>query len=289
MSIYASEFQNIAGSGSGSSSGLQAGVVIPFGKRNSVDIGATSDGTATLEVQQPAPEIGNWGYQAYVAAGHTNHAFVEAQVKSPVGLFSAGADTNDGQSTFRLESQGALSLVDRAVFASNSIYDSFAIVDTGPIHHVRVMQENREVGRTDASGRLLVPDMRSFDLNNITIEPTDIPPDVTINNATYSMRPQDRSGVVVRFPIKFSHGALLRLVDESGAPLPLGSAATLKATGAVVPIGYDGEAYMEDLSPQNELSVERADGQHCRATFNYRPVAGEIPSIGPLRCVEARP
>jgi outer membrane usher protein len=206
-----------------------------------------------------------------------------------VGLFSAGADTNEGQSTFRLESQGALSLVDRGVFASNAIYDSFAIVDTGPIHHVRVMQENREVGKTDASGRLLVPDMRSFDLNNITIEPTDIPPDVTINNASYSMRPQDRSGVVVRFPIKFSHGALLRLVDESGAPLPLGSAATLKATGAVAPIGYDGEAYMEGLSPQNELSVERADGQHCRATFNYRPVPGEIPSIGPLRCVEARP
>ncbi|HEY2858525.1 MAG TPA: fimbria/pilus outer membrane usher protein [Terracidiphilus sp.] len=287
MSVYASEFKDV--SGTSGSNGLQAGVVIPFGRRNSVDIGATSDGTATLEVQQPAPEIGNWGYQAYVAAGHTNHAFVEAQVKSPVGLFSAGADTSDGQSTFRLESQGALSLVDRGFFASNEIYDSFAIVDTGPIHHVRVMQENREVGRTDSSGRLLVPDMRSFDLNHITIEPTDIPADVTINNDVYEMRPQDRSGVVVKFPIKFSHGALLRLVDEKGEALPLGSAATLKATGAVVPIGYDGDAYMEDLKPHNELVVELADGRHCRTSFNYKPMPGEIPSIGPLRCVEARP
>ena len=36
------------------------------------------------------------------------------------------------------------------------------------------------MGSTNSSGRLLVPDMRAFDLNHIAIEATDIPPDVTI-------------------------------------------------------------------------------------------------------------
>jgi outer membrane usher protein len=69
----------------------------------------------------------------------------------------------------------------------------------------------------------------------------------------------------------------------------VGSAATLKATGVTVPVGYEGEAYVEDLSPHNELTVELPDGLHCTIVFEYHPVPGDIPSIGPLRCVEQKP
>jgi outer membrane usher protein len=89
---------------------------------------------------------------------------------------------------------------------------------------------------------------------------------------------------VVKFPVKVSHGALVKLVDEAGKPLELGRAATLKATGVASPIGYDGDAYVADLGPRNELLVERKDGSLCTVSFDYRPVARDIPSIGPLRC-----
>jgi len=287
VSIYASEFKNLAGASG--SSGMQVGLTIPFGRRSSVNVSATSDGNGQLQAQKSAALIGDWGYDAYVSAGNSNHEFGQVQYKSPVGLFTAGADQSAGQTTLRLESQGAFSWVDRGLFPSNTIYDSFGIVDTSPIAHVHVLQENRDVGSTDSSGRLLVPDMRSFDLNRIAIAATDIPSDVTIDDATVEMRPQDRSGVVVRFPVKFSHGALLRLIDGAGVPMSLGSAATLRATGVTVPVGYDGDAYVEDLSPHNELTVESMNGQRCTVAFDYKPVAGDIPSIGPLRCLEKRP
>jgi outer membrane usher protein len=95
--------------------------------------------------------------------------------------------------------------------------------------------------------------------------------------------------VVVRFPIKFSHAALLQLVDEAGVPIPIGSTATLRAVGSVVPVGYDGDAYVEDLRLHNELTVKRPDGRSCTVLFDYRPIPGDIPSIGPLRCVEIKP
>ncbi len=133
-----------------------------------------------------------------------------------------------------------------------------------------------------------MPDMRAFDVNHLAIDPTDIPPDATLNDVVRVVRPQDRSGVVVRFPIKFSHGALLRLIDPAGVPIPLGSIATLRATGAAVPIGYDGDAYIEDLSPHNEVTVERMDGRRCTVAFDYRPLKGDIPSIGPLPCREKK-
>ncbi len=287
VTIYASGFKDFAATGDGS--GLQFGVTIPFGRRSSVNVSGTSDGSVQVQAQRSAALIGEWGYDAYVSAGNSQHEFGQVKYKSGVGLFTAGVDQSSGLTTLRLESQGALSWVDGGLFPSNEIYDSFAIVDTSPMPHVHVYQENRNVGRTDSSGRLLVPDMRSFDLNHIDIEPTDIPPDVTINTATREMRPQDRSGVVIKFPIKLSRSALLHLVDDAGAPMPLGSTATLRATGAVVPVGYDGEAYIEDLSAHNEIAVERLDGRHCAVTFDYHPVPGGIPSIGPLKCKEVQP
>jgi outer membrane usher protein len=286
MSIYATVFRDLVNQGSG---GLQVGLTIPFGRNSSVGVSGASDGSGQVQVQRPAARIGDWGYQAYISAGNTPHEFVQGQYKSHLALLTAGVDINGGQTTLRMESQGALSLVDGGLFPSNTIYDSFAIVDTGPMAHVHVLQENCDVGRTNSAGRLLVPDMHSFDLNHLAIELTDIPPDATINNATREVRPQDRSGVVVKFAVKISHGALLQLVDEAGVSVPVGSTAKLRATGATVPIGYDGDAYVQDLNPQNEIDVERPDGRRCSVAFNYQPMSGEIPSIGPLRCLEQGP
>jgi outer membrane usher protein len=287
MSIYANEFISYASTGK--TNGLQVGITIPIGKRSAVTVSGASDGSGQVQAQKSAPQVGDWGYDAFVSAGDSTHEFAQGQYKSQVGLFTTGIDQSAGQTTVRLESQGAVSFIDKALFLSNWVYDSFAIVDTSPIPRVHVLQENRDVGRTNSSGRLLVPDMRSFDLNHITIEPTDIPADATINNAARAFRPRDLSGVVLKFPIKFSHAALLQLVDEAGVPLPLGSAATLRATSAVFPVGFDGDAYVEDLSLHNELIVEKPNGQRCTVAFDYKAVPGEIPSIGPLRCLEKKP
>jgi len=287
MFIYANEYKYFANTGD--NSGLQVGITIPFGKRSSVTVSGASDGSGQVQAQKSAPQIGDWGYDAYVSAGDSTHEFAQGQYKSRVGLFTAGVDHASGQTTVRLESQGALSFIDKALFPSNWVYDSFAIVDTSPIPRVHVLQENRDVGRTNSSGRLLVPDMLSYQLNHIAVDPTDIPADATINNDKRAFRPRDLSGVVLKFPIKFSHAALLQLVDEAGVSMPLGSTVTLRATGAVAPVGFDGDAYVEDLSLHNELIVERPNGRRCTVAFDYQPQPGEIPSIGPLRCLEKKP
>jgi outer membrane usher protein len=286
VSFYATEFRDLHAAGS---SGLQVGLTIPLGRRSSVSVGGSSTGAMQAQAQQSTVTIGDWGYQGYVSAGGGSQAFGIMQYKSPVGLFSAGVDNSSGQTTVRLESQGAVSLVDRGLFPSNMIYDSFAIVDTAPVEHVHVYQENRNVGSTDKSGRLLVPDMRSFDVNHIGIEPKDVPADADLASDNRIIRPQDRSGVVIRFPIQFSHGALLKLVDKTGQPIPLGSTATLLGSTVPAPVGYDGETYLEGLSTHNRVSVGLANGTRCTVSFDYKPVPGDIPTIGPLRCQEVKP
>jgi outer membrane usher protein len=287
LSFSATGFHDFASAGS---SGVLFGVTIPIGSRSSASgsVGSGSGGAyAQVQAVQSPVSIGDWGYQTYSAASQPNHEFAELDYKSPWALLSAGADRIGRQTTERAEAQGALSYADGGMFASNPINDSFGVVDTNGVQGIRVYDENREIGRTDSAGRLLLPDLRSFDVNHIAIEPTDIPADATVPAVAQEVRPQDRSGVVVRFKVKTSHGALLRLVDVSGAPIPVGSTATLAATKVTVPVGYDGEAFVQDLSPRdNRVTVERTDGRRCAAVFSYRAKPGEIPTIGPLRCQE---
>jgi outer membrane usher protein len=288
VSLYATGFQDFA---KGGGKGVMLGLTIPIGPRSSAG-GSVGSGTggpyAQVQATQSPVLIGDWGYQVYGANGTSNHEFGLVQYRSPWGLVSTGADRVGNQTALHAEAQGAVSFAGGGFFASNTINDAFAVVDTGT-EGIRVLNENREVGRTDSAGRLLVPDLRSYDINRLSIEPTDAPADATVAFAARDVRPQDRSGVVVHFPIRTSHGALLRLVDETGQPLPVGSAATLAGTKTAVPVGYDGEAYVQDLDRHNKLNVERPDGRRCAVSFDYAPAKGEIPTIGPLACRESRP
>jgi outer membrane usher protein len=287
VSMYATGFRDFS---NGRNGGGMVGLTIPLGARSSAgaSAGFGSGGRSNqVQAQQSAVTIGDFGYQAYASgSGGTTHEFAQAIYKSPWMLVDAGVSRMGRETSLQAESQGAISYVDGSIFASNPINDSFAVVDTNGLENVRVLYENRDAGSTDKEGQLLVPDLRSFDINHIAIEPNDIAPDTTIDVTARDVRPQDRSGVVVKFAVKISHAALLRLVDNAGAPIPLGSTATLRATGIVVPVGYDGEAYVQDLAPHNELTVERMDSRRCIAKFDYTAIRGEIPSIGPLQCVE---
>ena len=288
LSFYATAFRDFA---QGGGSGAILGVTIPIGPRSSAGVSAGSgsgSGYAQVQATQSPVLIGDWGYQIYGSAGNPDQQFGLVQYKSPWGLVSAGASRIGTQTALRGEAQGALSYADGGLFASNTINDAFAVVDTDT-PDIRVYSENREVERTDSAGRVLVPDLRSFDLNNLSIDPSDVPADASVPYMTKEVRPQYRSGVVVRFPVRASHGALLRLVDQAGQPLPVGSVATLKATKASVPVGYDGEAYVQDLRRHNELAIERPDGSRCTVAFDYEPAPGEIPTIGPLTCRQEPP
>jgi outer membrane usher protein len=283
--FYADAFHDFAHKGG---SGASIGISIPLGRRSSASAsgnyqsGSPVDGQ--VRAQQNVVNVGDTGYQAFVSGPSSPHEFGEFDYKSRWGLLSAGVDHLDGATTFRLQAQGALSFADNRLFASNTVTQSFAVVDTGGVGGVHVLYENRPDGVTDAKGRLLVPDLRSWDANRLSIDPGDVPIDTQVPYTERQVRPPDRSGIVVKFPIRRTDGALLTLVDETGRPVPVGSSATLEATGSEVTIGYDGQAFVEGLQRRNRLVVQLPEGGRCVVSFAYAPVAGAIPKLGPLTC-----
>ena len=240
--VYANAFHDFA---TRDSDAFSIGVSIPLGSRTSASASVQSQsGVQSYQagVAQSATTVGEWGYHVFGSVDHPNHEFAQVSYMSPWTFVAAGVDRFGDRTTVQAEVHGAVSFVDDGLFVSNQIDDSFAVVDTHGIEGIAVQQENRYAGRTDTDGKVLVPDLRSFEINHLSIEPRDAPIDATVPFTTRDVRPQDRSGVVVSFPLKISNGALLRLTDAAGTPIAVGSVATLHSSGVAVPVGYDGEA-----------------------------------------------
>lgn len=184
---------------------------------------------------------------------------------------------------------GAIVAAGGGLFLSNRIDDSFAIVNAGA-PDIDVMHDNRVVARTNASGKALAPNLRSYQPNRISIDPRNLPVNAVIESTLDVIAPPDRAGVVVDFGVKTTtHSAIVVLTDEAGAPLPVGSSGAIhaglrgSAPAASFTVGYDGRAFIANLAMDNIVVVTRGD-RDCEARFAYAPRGDEQIVIGPVPC-----
>jgi outer membrane usher protein len=283
VSFYATGFKDLL---DGHNYGVGFGISVALGVSTSASTGGSVDNgraSSTFSIGKSAQSENDFGYQLQDQEGFAAQRQAEGQYLSPWGRLTLGAAQSPGQAAVRGGASGALVWADGHVFASDRIYDSFAVVNTGGVAGVPVLYENRLVGTTDSSGRLLVPSLLSFQNNQLAVDTTRLPADIEVGQTSVLVRPSDRSGTVVDFHVRKVHAALVTLQDASGKPVPLGSVARI-AGAEDQPVGYDGQAYVTGLQPTNHMQVVLPDGGSCSVQFDYQPVAGDIPLVGPLVC-----
>ena len=265
--------------------GAMVGISISLGTTTAGGSVSLDGGRRNYQAQasRAATTIGDLGLRTYASEGAIAHRIAEGEYLASWGRMSAGVEQFSGTGSARLGARGALVVTGEGLYPSDSVPDSYAVVDTGGVADVGILHENRLVGRTDAKGRLLVPYLRSYQANKLTVDTADLPLDVQAGQSQVEVRPSERSGVRVNFDIHRDNAALVRLQARSGHPLPLGATATLPG-GEATPVGHGGEAFLMGLQPTNQLRVTLPGGGSCEARFAYQPVAGELPVIGPVVC-----
>lgn len=237
---------------------------------------------ATLEVSQPIPGDGGFGWRAQVQQGDDVHAgFAEAGWRTGWGQFVAGASSYGGNTLGYASLDGALVFLGGHLFPSRRVDDAFAVVSTDGVAGVPVKLENRPIGVTDRNGMLLVTPLNAWQDNQLAIDPMDLPADRRIERVNAIAAPPRGAGTVVRFGIAPLRAAAVVLVDADGRPLPTGSEVHFDGGSAVV--GYDGETYVEGLGDRNTLRVTAAAGA-CEARFDLPATTQGIPVVGPLTC-----
>lgn len=238
---------------------------------------------ATLDVARSIPSEGGLGWRARVHDGEQTSGQAELGWRSQHTEGVAGLQDQAGSSSGYAGIGGAFVFMDRHFYAARRVDQAFAVVATG-MPGVPVLLSNREIGRTDENGNLLVTPLNAYQRNLVAIDPMQLPADLSIERVENEVVPADRSGTLVDFRVKPALAASLILHDERGQPLPVGSVIERHGEPVAV-VGYDGAAYLEGLSSDNDLGV-RHPGGRCTVRFRYEPDAGGVPLLGPLRCVK---
>jgi outer membrane usher protein len=202
------------------------------------------------------------------------------------GEIIASAQDNAGHTNVSLEGTGSVVWMDGALEPARRVGEAFALVSTDGLANVPVMHENQLIGHTDGSGHLLVTDLNAYQHNAIGIDSMQLPADTKVPITAVDAAPRSQSGVLAHFPISHYVAASITLVDDNQLPLPVGARVHVLETGEDFVVGYDGQAFIEDLQPENHLVVD-APNYQCAAQFNYKRddnQSGLIGNLGSVRC-----
>ena len=229
------------------------------------------------------PEPGNYGYDIRDSEGATPDRYAAASYRSSIGQLDGYAEQFNHQLNATVQAQGSIATMGGDVFLSNRIDNSFAVVDAGA-PGVKVFYENRPAGSTDSQGLALIPTLRSYQANKVSIDALDLPLNAEASITQDVVAPANRSGVLVKFGVKTDlKAAVVILTHKDGGVLSAGASGHLEGGNETFVVGYDGRAYVKGLAPTNTVVV--ADGQNeCRASFPYEPRQDSQVSIGPVVC-----
>lgn len=238
-----------------------------------------------INASQTPPGDGGWGWnvaasqQASRQSGQGEVGYLGRFGKAYTG-FSRLPDNHYGYAG----ATGSLVAMGGGLFAAREINNGFAVVSTDGIPDVPVKLQNNLVGRSDDQGLLLVTSLNSYQNNQISIDPMDLPANMRIARVEANATPADRSGTLVSFGITPVRAAQVTLVNEQGKAISEGSMAYItNGAGQSSVVGFDGMAWFDSLEQHNRLRVDTDTGS-CNAQFDYPANAKGIVQIGPLEC-----
>jgi outer membrane usher protein len=249
--------------------GLAVGVSIPLGAARHATAGVRRDRSGRADLvasltKSADRNAGSFGYRVNLSRQNRlfGATYQTTYGRADVLLRESGHGTS-ASATF----DGALVLAGGGLFAANRIHDGFAVVNLGR-RDVAISLNNREVARTGASGKALVPDLRSYRLNRISINPLELPLDANIGATAMNVVTARRSGVSLDFGGTVEAAALVVLRDAAGAFLPPGSETRLRGSSDLFVVGYDGEVWITGLGSSNQITAQTAQAT-CSANFDY--------------------
>lgn len=247
---------------------------------------------AVLQVSRSVPAGSGLGYRLAAGVGDSDRRAAEVSAQNGIGAYNLAVDQFQGQAAFRGSASGGVAFLGGSAFLSRRITDSFAVVQVPDYSGVGIYADNQLVASTDADGNALLPRLRPYQKNTVRIEQADLPLDAQIDAVQLDAVPYFRSGLLLKFPVKRSRGALLTVVLENGETLPAGAQAQIIGDNVeenkVFPIGLRGEVYLTGLAPSNRLRVTWLD-QRCEFILPYPESTDPLPYLGSYTCTRVEP
>lgn len=282
--VFFSTFTDLERKGS---FGVFAGLSWMMDGNITASTGISSDDTGTSVtadlMKSEQPVVGSTGWRVRGSYGQNDIIAASGSYRSSIGRAEAGVEKFNDSVRGTAQFEGAIIVAGGGAFLANRVSDAFSVVDVGA-PDVEVFYENRPIGKTNKRGKLLVSDLRSYEDNAISIDPSNLPLDASVSTTRQVVRPSDRSGAVVDFNVSAdTRPALITIRNEAGDYIQTGASAQLNDDETTI-VGYDGQVYAENIAETNTLIVRQSNGENCTVTFTAPAKANERTTIPDAVC-----
>lgn len=273
---------------------LAMSLQIPIGDRDSVAVSTenTPDygNTQRINYNHTMPSDGGFSWNMAWARQSQSSNYQQATLgwrNNNIEL-QGGGYGEENEMTWWGEAMGSLVLMDGQFFAANKINDAFVVVSTDGNAKVPVSYEHQPVGSTNDKGYLLISGVSAWYPASYSINALNLPADTQLKETERRIALRRNSGYLLEFPMEQERVASVILHDEQGNPLPVSSTVSRPGQADAL-VGYDGIAWLENLSNVNPLTVTTPQGIRCAVTLTTQARADhKLQTYGPLVCRERR-
>jgi outer membrane usher protein len=288
LSTYIARTRQNSGQ-STTSVGLTFSMVLDANRSASVSMQRSDNQRPSVQaefVQLPPGDLG-LGYRVRASRGDTERAEAGVEWRTRWGIVSADAAAVRGETATRLRASGSVGLADGMLFTSRSSNEAFALVTVEGSPGITIYRENQPWAVTNDSGRAIVPGLRAYGTNYLSIDAGDLPIEATLRRDSMQVVPRYRSIADVRFDLSYDLvvNATVQLAD--GTPLPPGIDVVGADRKEPLLTGYGGAISI--AGPRSgEVFEARWRGQRCRFALGIIDPKAKLPSLGPYTCEMVR-
>ncbi|HUI44565.1 MAG TPA: fimbria/pilus outer membrane usher protein [Nitrospirota bacterium] len=239
---------------------------------------STKDGDSeTLQLQKATPIGEGVGYRGTfsrsdsASAGTTNSFNPFVQYNGHYGSYSLDSyfQKSAGVSSqmYNLTAAGSVVYAGGLFGFSRPVDDSFSIVQVDKLSGVGVMVNSEEIGKTDSAGRIIIPTMRSYNVNQVNLEDKNIPIEYSMSGINANVLPSPWGGSCIDFDIAKVQAVTGSLfIKQAGQMTPLefyDVTMTVKGRAFKFLTGKGGEFYFETTLKAKDKNPSSGQ-QGCR-------------------------
>lgn len=238
---------------------------------------SSGSNSETVQIQKSLPVGEGTGFNVSTERNETSTAGVISSFKpalqynSRYGTYAAEyayQQSNSGSTdASRVSAAGSISWAGSTIGLTRPVTDSFALVKVGDVEGVRVYQNNQEIGKTNSSGTIFIPNLSAFNYNQISINDTDVPIDYQLTSKMIFTSPPYRSGSCVIFEtakLQAITGILHANIDGAMKPLIFKEVSlNLDDRTVTLQTGAGGEFYLDNYS-LNQKNSDDGMGKGCQ-------------------------
>ncbi|WP_225378473.1 fimbria/pilus outer membrane usher protein [Escherichia coli] len=212
----------------------------------------------------------NWGNQGQHSATSAGLNYDGGR-----GAFGVSHTQSARSRNTNFSASGGVVAHPHGVTLSRTLGNSMALVSTQGVSGVPVM--NGGGITTDYFGYAVVPYLQNYRDNAISLDPTGLPDDVTVNDTSRRVTPTKGALVMAEYKVRTGRQALMLLTRPGGKIVPFGAIASLEGEDDITGmVGDNGQLYISGLPEKGHLNVSwgRSAEQRCAVDFKM-PVKQE--------------